>query len=109
MDAALIGGLAFGAVLILWGLRKRPSRYTPLARRQPDYDAPDGPELGLEAVDHSIIAEANRRNASLERNTIWGRKSLTEADIHIPKETDDGDYARRYHRAHNRKTSRRVE
>ncbi len=107
-DPAFWGLIAVALGLFIAGKVMGRRTYVPLARRQPKPRSPETPELGLEAVDHEALARSHRQNASLERGVSWLGGSFSQADIHIPPEADDADYARRYHRAHNRKTSRRV-
>lgn len=107
-DLAFWGLMACGAILILFGLKRGTGHYIPLSRRQPAARQSAKPELGLEAVDHEALARSHRQNASLERGVSWLGGAYSQADIVIPPEADDADYARRYDRAHNRKTPRRV-
>ena len=107
-DAVFWGLIALALGLFIAGKVLAPSKHIPLSRRQPKSRPQDKPELGLEAVDHEALARSHRQNASLERGVSWLGGNYSQADIHIPPEADDADYARRYHRAHNRRTSRRV-
>ena len=87
---------------------KREKR-RPLADRQPARVKDTGVQLGLEAIDMSVIDSVNRRNSSLERvSTFFGSKrrsgSFSEsADTHVKPFTDDENYAAQYHRAYNQK------
>lgn len=109
MSETVFWGIIVAALgLVLAARIFKRGDYVPLSRRQPATRPQKTPELGLEAVDHAALARTHRQNAALDRGVSWVGSDFSQADLSIPPEADDADYARRYHRAHNRKTSRSV-
>ncbi len=93
--------------------RSGPRR--PLSTRQPslaDVGRTRETPLGMEALDMSVVDEANRRNNALERPTgVFHRSNLhrsgiTSADTSIEPINDDETYAAHYYSAYIKKDNR---
>lgn len=100
MDWLWIAGAAFSgiAAIVVWQYLSVRGTYRPLASRQPQMDAPEAPELGMEAIDMAEIHRTQRSNESLERTSnIWTRRSAS--DLKIKPMADDETYAQRFHAA----------